>query len=113
MDVVGWLRRLGLEQYEAAFRENNVDGSILPSLTMEDLKEVGVGYVGHRSKLLDAIAALHGQSQQTGVSPNEARSTTVVAAPPNRDLAERRPITVMFCDLVGSTSLAAKLDAED
>jgi class 3 adenylate cyclase/predicted ATPase len=113
MDVGGWLRSLGLEQYEAAFHENNIDNAILPSLTAEDLKELGIGSVGHRRKLLDAIAALHGQSQQTGVSPNEVRSTTVVAAPPNRDVAERRPITVMFCDLVGSTSLAAKLDAED
>jgi class 3 adenylate cyclase/predicted ATPase len=113
MDVGGWLRKLGLEQYGAAFSENNVDDTILPSLTTEDLKELGVASVGHRRKLLDAIAALHGQSQQTAVSPNEVRSTTVVAAPPNRDIAERRPITVMFCDLVGSTSLAGKLDAED
>ena len=58
MDVGGWLRRLGLEEYEAAFRENNIDGTILPSLTAEDLKELGVGSVGHRRKLLDAIARM-------------------------------------------------------
>ena len=57
MDVGGWLRRLGLEQYEAAFRENEIDDTVLPSLTAEDLKDLGVGIVGHRRKLLDAIAA--------------------------------------------------------
>ena len=58
MDVGGWLRRLGLDQYEAVFRENKIDDTVLPSLTAEDLKELGVGFVGHRRKLLDAIAAL-------------------------------------------------------
>ena len=58
MDVGGWLRKLGLEEYEAAFRENKIDDTILPSLTTEDLKELGVGSVGHRRKLLEAIAAL-------------------------------------------------------
>jgi len=59
MDVGDWLRSLDLEQYEAAFRDNAIDDSILPSLTAEDLKDLGVGIVGHRRKLLDAIAALH------------------------------------------------------
>ena len=54
MDVVGWLRKLGLEQYEAAFRENMVVDTVLPRLTAEDLKDLGVGFVGHRRKLLDA-----------------------------------------------------------
>ena len=58
MDVGGWLRRLGLEQYEAAFRENKIDDTVLPSLTAEDLKDLGVGFVGDRRKLLDAIEAL-------------------------------------------------------
>jgi hypothetical protein len=58
MDVGGWLRSLGLERYEAAFRENEIDHTVLPSLTAEDLKELGVGILGHRRKLLDAIAAL-------------------------------------------------------
>ena len=62
MDIGGWLRRLGLEQYEVAFRENNIDSTILPSLTTEDLKELGVGSVGHRRKLLDAIAALRAEA---------------------------------------------------
>ena len=54
MDIGGWLRRLGLEQYEAAFRENKIDDMVLPSLTAEDLKDLGVGFVGYRRKLLDA-----------------------------------------------------------
>jgi SAM domain (Sterile alpha motif) len=62
MDVGGWLRRLGLEQYEAAFRENEIDDAVLPSLTAEDLKDLGVGFVGHRRMLLDAIAALRAQA---------------------------------------------------
>jgi len=58
MDVGGWLRSLGLERYEAAFRDNEIDETVLPNLTAEDLKDLGVGIVGHRRKLLDAIAAL-------------------------------------------------------
>jgi class 3 adenylate cyclase len=108
MDVGGWLRRLGLEQYEVAFRENNVDGSILPSLTTEDLKELGVGSVGHRRKLLDAIAALRAEAGTpaplSGTPPETGGA---------RDTAERRQVTVMFCDLVGSTALSARLDPED
>ena len=61
MDVGGWLRRLGLEQYEASFRENEIDDTVLPRLTAEDLQDLGVGFVGHRRKLLDAIAALRAQ----------------------------------------------------
>jgi hypothetical protein len=62
MDVGGWLRRLGLEQYEAAFRENEISEKVLPNLTAEDLKDLGVGMVGHRRMLLDAIAALRAQA---------------------------------------------------
>src|ERR1700692_546437 len=62
MDVGGWLRRLGLEQYEAAFRENEIDDTVLPTLTAEDLRDLGVGFVGHRRKLLDAIAALRAET---------------------------------------------------
>jgi len=60
MDVLGWLRNLGLGQYEAVFRENHIDGSVLSSLTNEDLKDIGVASVGHRRRLLDAIAVLRG-----------------------------------------------------
>jgi len=62
MDVGGWLRRLGLEQYEASFRENKIDDTVLPRLTAEDLKDLGVGFVGHRRRLLDAIATLGAQA---------------------------------------------------
>jgi class 3 adenylate cyclase/tetratricopeptide (TPR) repeat protein len=109
MDVGGWLRKLGLEQYEAAFRENKIDDTVLPRLTAEDLKDLGVGFVGDRRKLLDAIAAVRAEaSPPAPVSVAAPESDNV-----SKDAAERRPITVMFCDLVGSTSLAAKLDAED
>lgn len=108
MDVEGWLRRLGMEQYAAAFRDNAIDAEVLPRLTSDDLKDISVAAVGHRRKLLDAIAAL-------GADSAPAEIVAVPAPPPPRakDEAERRPITVMFCDLVGSTSMAAKMDAED
>jgi class 3 adenylate cyclase/tetratricopeptide (TPR) repeat protein len=108
MDIGDWLRRLGLEQYEAAFRDNNVDGSILPSLTTEDLKELGVGSVGHRRKLLDAISALRAEASAPTLLADEPQATEAA-----KDSAERRQVTVMFSDLVGSTALSARLDPED
>src|SRR5215471_6426806 len=104
MDVGDWLRRLGLEHYEAAFRENKIDDTVLPSLTAEDLKDLGVGFVGDRRKLLDAIAAL-----RTGASAPTPLATDKVA----KNTAERRQVTVMFSDLVGSTALSARMDPED
>ncbi|MDD1520704.1 MULTISPECIES: adenylate/guanylate cyclase domain-containing protein [Bradyrhizobium] len=109
MDLGGWLRRLGLEQYEAAFRENEIDDTVLPNLTAEDLKDLGVGIVGHRRKLLDAIAALRAAAGAP-VPLSDASSATCKAA---KDTAERRQVTVMFSDLVGSTSLSARMDPED
>jgi len=109
MDIGCWLRRFGLEEYEAAFRENKIDDTILPSLTAEDLKELGVGFVGHRRKLLDAIAALRAEVSAPPPLP-EAPLTTDKAP---QDTAERRQVTVMFSDLVGSTALSARLDPED
>ena len=105
MDVGGWLRSLRLEQYEAAFRENKIDDTVLPSLTAEDLKDLGVSLVGHRRKLLDAIAALRAPMLLSG-----ALLETDKAA---NDTAERRQVTVMFSDLVGSTALSARMDPED
>src|SRR6516225_5992467 len=100
MDVGGWLRGLGLERYETAFRENEISEKVLPNLTAEDLKDLGVGMVGHRRMLLDAIAALRAEaSAPTPLS--EAPPATDKAA---RDTAERRQVTVMFSDLVGSTA---------
>ena len=106
MDVAEWLRKLGLEQYELAFRANEIDARVLPSLTAEDLKHLGVTLVGHRRRLLDAIAAL-------GVEAPAAAATTASRDAPVRADAERRQLTVMFCDLVGSTALSSRLDPED
>jgi class 3 adenylate cyclase/predicted ATPase len=103
MDVGTWLHGLGLEQYEAAFRESAVDADVLPELTDQHLKDLGVS-LGHRLKMLRAIRALAGNAP-TGAQPAEKTKT--------QDVAERRQLTVMFCDLVGSTALAAQLDPED
>jgi predicted ATPase/class 3 adenylate cyclase len=112
MDIGGWLRSLGLERYEAAFCEHEVNEQVLPSLTQEDLKEIGVGPVGHRRMLLDAIAALRADTSSNNLS---AEIATTLAAPsvPPENRAERRQVTVMFSDLVGSTALSARLDPED
>src|ERR1700738_2084081 len=102
MDIAAWLQGLGLERYVPAFRDNEIDWAVLPKLTSEDLREIGVAAIGHRRKLLDAIAAL-GATVPTAA---------VTAAPAPTD-AERRQLTVMFCDLVGSTALATRFDPED
>jgi class 3 adenylate cyclase len=101
---------LGLGQYEAAFRENEIDSEVLPKLTAEDLKDLGVAIVVHRRKVLSAIAELSGSSAPPAPAtlPPEA-----VEPAPAQTFAERRQLTVMFCDLVGSTALAARLDPED
>src|ERR1700736_5205040 len=109
MDLGGWLRSLGLEQYEAAFRENAIDDTVLPSLTAEDLKDLGVGIVGHRRKLLDAIAVLRADANAKRAPPDAL--PTIDKSP--KDSAERRNVTVMFSDLVGSTALSARMDPED
>jgi class 3 adenylate cyclase/predicted ATPase len=110
MDVGDWLRSLGLGQYEEKFRDNKVDADVLPELTADDLRDIGVVAVGDRRRLLAAIAALVGTrpSSDSPVFPLRSAPRTGSQVP-----AERRPITVMFCDLVGSTSLASRLDAED
>ena len=109
MDIAAWLRGLGLEEYEPAFRDNRVDAAILPELTGEDLKDIGIAAVGDRRKLLQAIAAL-----REGAAPGSAQEPPR-EAPGSASLAhaERRQLTVMFCDLVGSTALSVQLDPED
>jgi class 3 adenylate cyclase len=97
---------LGLGQYGQAFRDNEVDERVLPSLTAEDLKDLGVMLVGHRRRLLDGIAAL-------GTSARVAAATARTDDVAPRSDAERRQLTVMFCDLVGSTPLSSQLDPED
>jgi len=102
MDVADWLRKLGLGRYEATFRDNDIDWQALPKLTPEDLKDLGVVLGSHRRKLLGAIAALPGKA--------DAAAEQASAVP---TAAELRQLTVMFCDLIGSTSLSARLDPED
>jgi class 3 adenylate cyclase len=109
MDIGDWLRSLGLERYQAAFRENEITEKVLPNLTAEDLKDLGVGIVGHRRTLLDALAALRadeGAKQPITESPSKVETLP-------QDTAERRQVTVMFSDLVGSTALSARMDPED
>jgi class 3 adenylate cyclase len=112
MDIVVWLRSLGLGKYEALFRENEIDETVLPKLTAEDLKELGVSALGHRRKLLDAIAAL--RNDASAQTPSVAAAPAPPTSAPVAEAAgERRHVTVMFCDLVGSTSISARLDAEE
>ena len=112
MDIVVWLRSLGLGKYEEVFRENEIDETVLPSLTEEHLKQLGVTALGHRVKLLDAITAL--RNEVSGREP-PVGATTTSSTPSARpeDRAERRQVTVMFSDLVGSTALSARMDPED
>jgi class 3 adenylate cyclase/predicted ATPase len=112
MDVVVWLRSLGLGKYEAIFRENDIDDTVLPSLTHENLKELGVASFGHRVKLLDAIAALRTDASGRPPSVDVTTTSSTPSASPE-DRAERRQVTVMFSDLVGSTALSARMDPED
>ena len=105
MDVGDWLRSLGLGQYKTLFRQNDIDAEILSELTEGDLEKFGVSF-GHRKRLLKAIASLG--STETAVKP-----ATPVALQTSTDAAERRQLTVMFCDLVGSTAMSARLDPED
>jgi class 3 adenylate cyclase len=107
MDIGGWLRGLGLEQYETAFRDNAIDGEVLRKLTADDLKDIGVVLVGHRRRILSAIAEL------SGLSAAPAPVAPAAEPAPAAAFAERRQLTVMFCDLVGSTAMSARLDPED
>ena len=102
MDIDGWLRGIGLAQYAETFRANDIDIELLGRLSNDDLKEIGVVSLGNRKKLLAAIAALAGVA-----SPLPATE------PKAHDAAERRQVTVMFSDLVGSTALSARMDPED
>lgn len=122
MDVEAWLKTLGLEQYAQAFRDNDIDGELLTKLTGDDLKDIGVSSVGHRRKLLEAISALN-QAANVPVGSDEVatgRSAPVTSPSPHSVSSlppavqpERRQLTVLFCDLVGSTELANRLDPEE
>src|SRR5277367_2974921 len=106
MDVADWLRSLGLGHYETTFRDNAIGMDILTELTENDLSQFGVLF-GDRKRLLKAIASLG----STEPAPKPPIAT--VLTEPKQDAAERRQLTVMFCDLVGSTALSALLDPED
>ena len=110
MDILAWLRELGLERYEQAFRENEIVAGILPKLTADDLKDIGVTIVGHRRKLLEAIAALAEPALARQAGPSGPLKALTATRPTE---AERRQLTVMFVDLVGSTALSAALDPEE
>ena len=114
IEITNWLRGLGLEQFATAFLANDIDAAILPKLTADDLIGLGVTSIGHRRKLLDAIAVLRDGSPISGApvpstEPVRQGGDAGIAA----SSAERRQLTVMFCDLVGSTALASRLDPED
>src|SRR6202049_5042472 len=106
MDVAAWLQDLGLERYVPAFRDNDIDAEVLRKLTAEDLISIGVTSVGHRRQLLDAIASL-------GLAVRAAVGAAPAPGAPAQVDAERRQLTVMFCDLVGSTALSTRHDPED
>src|SRR5271169_4304579 len=108
MDVADWLRRLGLERYEATFRENRIDTDLLPKLTVEDLKDLGITLVGDRRRLLEAIGALRDRNGETEPAAPPAAKLSLATTD-----AERRQITVLFCDIVDSTALSTRLDPED
>ena len=108
MDVAAWLSNLGLERHKQAFEDNAIDFALLPRLTAEDLRDIGITAVGDRRRLLEAIATLQEKSRGRGAKPEPP----IASASRPRD-AERRQLTVMFVDLVGSTSLAGRLDPED
>src|SRR5262244_278514 len=107
LDIDGWLRGIGLVQYAEIFRANDIDGELLGRLTNDDLKDIGVASLGHRKKLLKAIAALTAAPEAPSSIP------VAVTEPKTHDTAERRQVTVMFSDLVGSTALSTGMDPED
>ena len=105
MNVADWLRQIGLEQYVQLFAEHDISAEVLPHLTADDLKDLGITLVGHRRRLLVAIEALRGA---VGTGSRQRRT------PRGRgSSAERRQITVLFCDIVGSTPLSTQLDPEE
>ncbi len=103
--IAEWLASLGMSEYAKRFAENDIDASVLRDLTDQDLKDIGIS-LGHRRRLLRAIAELGGTA-------STAPQPAAAAAASPQDTAERRQLTVMFCDLVGSTALSARLDPED
>ena len=127
MDVEAWLQGLGLERYITAFRDNEINWAVLPKLTADDLRDIGVTAVGHRRMLLEAIAQLSAtDASPDPIPPSAPAGGSPLPHPPLPRLvpgiigeakagaeAERRQLTIMFCDLVGSTPLSTRFDPED
>ena len=115
--ISDWLESLGLSEYAQRFAQNDIDFSILADLTDQDLEKIGVTSLGHRRKILRSITALDGASAGPApvatTSPPRAAPAPPVAPAAAEAAGERRYLTVMFCDLVGSTAISAQLDAED
>jgi hypothetical protein len=122
-EIADWLEKLGMSEYAGAFAENGIDVSVLPHLTDQDLKDIGV-LLGHRRKILAAVVELPGKSQSASrpfpplVEARDRHTTELpqlapVALRPTEATGERRHVTVMFCDIVGSTALSARMDPED
>ncbi len=111
-DVDQWLEGLGLSKYSALFAENEVDLEVLPDLTEQDLKDLDIP-LGHRKKLMKAIAALSEDAGTAGHEAAPAATSPPAHAEATHTEAERRQLTVMFCDLVGSTELSTRFDPED
>jgi hypothetical protein len=105
--VADWLEKLGLGQYAQRFAENDISFAVLPELTDQHLREIGVS-LGHRLQLLRAIAELPSREKDAAKTAAGAAASSVP-----QDTAERRQVTVMFSDLVGSTALSARMDPED
>ena len=113
MNIGAWLQSLGMGRYQQAFRDNDIGLDVLPALTAEDLKEIGITSVGDRRRMLGAIAALRGEGAGLveAIAPLPRSKPQLPSA--EDDAAERRQLTVLFCDLAGSTALSARLDPED
>src|SRR5215813_3039517 len=105
--IADWLKELGMSEYADRFAENRIDLSVLRDLSDQDLKDLGVAALGDRRRMLRAISEL------SAAAPPPGPRAPVISAPAAQDTAERRQLTVMFCDLVGSTALSARLDPED
>ena len=110
--VADWLKKLGMSEYTERFAENRIDFSVLRDLTDQHLKDLGV-VLGDRLKLLRAIVELDDTSAATAPAPAKGTALPPTAAPPAEPVGERRQVTVMFSDLVGSTALSARMDPED
>ncbi len=115
--IADWLEKLGLSEYAQRFADNAIDLNVLPDLTDQDLEKIGV-LLGHRRKILKAIAALNsGRAAQNGSAeaPKPSAAPPIPAPPIDAagPIGERRYLTVMFCDLVGSTAISSQLDAEE